>query len=56
MNKLLIATNNPGKVEEFQALLNDLPLQLVTPADINLDLAVIEDGRTYAENAEKKCQ
>jgi XTP/dITP diphosphohydrolase len=54
MNRLLIATNNPGKVEELRALLKDLPLQLVTPADIELDLDVTEDGRTYAENAEKK--
>jgi XTP/dITP diphosphohydrolase len=54
MNKLLIATNNPGKVAEFRELLNDLPVQLVTPAEINLDLDVPEDGETYAENAEKK--
>lgn len=54
MNRLLIATNNPGKVEELQALLNDLPVRIVTPADIELDLDVTEDGRTYAENAEKK--
>ena len=54
MNKLLIATNNQGKVTELRALLNDLPIQLVTPAEINLDLDVPEDGRTYAENAGKK--
>jgi XTP/dITP diphosphohydrolase len=54
MNKLLIATNNPGKVEELRVLLNDLPVRLVTPVDIELDLDVTEDGRTYAENAEKK--
>jgi XTP/dITP diphosphohydrolase len=54
MNELLIATNNRGKVEELQALLNDLPVRLVTPADIHLQLEVDEDGTTYAENAEKK--
>ena len=54
MNKLLIATNNRGKVDELQALLNGLPVQLVTPAEIDLKLDVVEDGRTYAENAEKK--
>jgi XTP/dITP diphosphohydrolase len=54
MNKLLIATNNRGKVDELQALLNGLPVQLVTPADIDLKLEVVEDGMTYAENAEKK--
>ena len=54
MNKLLIATNNKGKVKELQDLLKDTGLELVTPADINLDLEVEEDGTTYAENAAKK--
>ena len=54
MNQLLIATNNKGKIEELQDLLKDLHVKLVTPADINLDLDVIEDGLTYAENATKK--
>jgi XTP/dITP diphosphohydrolase len=54
MNKLLIATNNRGKVIEIQALLEDLDIQLVTPADIGLQLDVHEDGNTYAENASKK--
>lgn len=54
MNKLLIATNNKGKVKELQELLKDTGLQLVTPADINLSLEVVEDGMDYAENASKK--
>lgn len=54
MPSLLIATNNRDKIEELQDLLKDLDIQLVTPADINLDLDVIEDGLTYAENASKK--
>lgn len=54
MNKLLIATNNKGKVKELQALLRNLNIQLITPADINLNLDVIEDGKNYQENAGKK--
>jgi XTP/dITP diphosphohydrolase len=54
MNKLLVATNNKGKIVELQDLLNDLNIELITPAQINLDLDVIEDGLTYAENATKK--
>ncbi len=54
MNKLLIATNNKGKVKELQELLKDTGIELVTPADINLILEVEEDGRNYAENASKK--
>ena len=54
MKKLLIATNNKGKVKELQELLRELNVQLVTPAEINLDLDVEEDGVTYIENAAKK--
>jgi XTP/dITP diphosphohydrolase len=54
MNKLLIATNNKGKIKELQELLKGLNVQLVTPADINLVLDVVEDGKTYQENAGKK--
>jgi XTP/dITP diphosphohydrolase len=53
-NKLLIATNNPGKVRELQDLLKATGLELVTPSDINLFLEVEEDGITYSENAIKK--
>lgn len=54
MNKLLLATTNPGKLAEFQELLADLNIELVTPAQIGLDLDVVEDGAAYAENAAKK--
>lgn len=54
MNKILIATNNEGKVIELQDLLKDTGIELITPADINLDMEVEEDGSTYAENASKK--
>jgi len=54
MKKLLIATNNKGKVKELQDLLKDTEIELITPAQINLDLDVVEDGQTYAENATKK--
>lgn len=54
MNKLLLASNNKGKLRELRAILDELPIELVTPADIGLDLDVSEDGSTYAENAAKK--
>jgi XTP/dITP diphosphohydrolase len=52
--KLLIATNNHGKVEEIVALLSDMEIESLTPAQLGLELHVTEDGRTYAENAGKK--
>ena len=54
MKKLLIATNNKGKVKELQELLKNTGIELVTPAQVNLQLDVVEDGNTYAENATKK--
>ena len=54
MNRLLIATNNKGKVMEIRDLLKEIDIELITPADIQLALEVPENGKTYAENAVKK--
>ena len=56
MHKLLLATNNKGKVAEIKALLGRIGLTLLTPADLGLTLEVPEDGLTYAENASKKAK
>jgi XTP/dITP diphosphohydrolase len=52
--RLLIATNNRGKVAEIRALLAGLDVGLLTPAEIGLVLEVPEEGQTYAENAAHK--
>jgi XTP/dITP diphosphohydrolase len=54
MRELLLASNNPGKLAEFKALLQKFPTRLVTPVELEIDLEVEEDGQTYAENAVKK--
>ena len=56
MHKLLLATNNKGKIAEIKALLGGTGLTLLTPADLGLALEVPEDGLTYAENATKKAR
>jgi len=56
MTRLLIATENQGKVKEFLALLTGLDVELVTPKSLGLGLKVVEDGSTYAENAGKKAR
>ncbi len=48
---LLIGTGNPGKVREFREIFSGLPIDLVTPADIGLDIDVEETGTTLEENA-----
>ena len=54
MPKLLLATNNAGKVAEFRQLLAGCGWELVTPAELGLTIEVEETGQTYAENATLK--
>ena len=56
MKKLLIATNNQGKVLELQELLTGAGIEFITPAQLDLQLEVEEDGSTYQENAGKKAR
>ena len=51
MIKLLLATNNQGKLIELRSLLSGLDLKLVTPADLGLNLQIKETGESYRENA-----
>ena len=52
--KLLLATNNQGKLAEFRHLLGGCGWQLVTPRDVGVQLDVDETGQTYLENATLK--
>ena len=54
MPKLLIATNNAGKVAEFRKLLDGCGWEIVTPVELNIELEVEEAGQTYLENATMK--
>lgn len=54
MNKLLIATKNPGKVGELKNFLSDLPFEIVSLADLNIKEDIEENGKTYEENSRKK--
>lgn len=51
MSKLLIATNNRHKIEEYQEIFADLPLTLITPAEAGITLDPAETGTTFADNA-----
>jgi XTP/dITP diphosphohydrolase len=52
--KLLIGTNNVGKLAEFRALLADCGWELVSPPEVGVEMDVGEAGRTYSENARIK--
>ncbi len=52
--KLLLATNNKGKVREYKSLLQGIPFQLVTPFNIGITTEVKETGNSFEENATLK--
>ena len=54
MRRLLVATTNRGKQDEFRRLLAQLPALVVTPVEVGVDLEVPEPYHTYAENAAAK--
>ena len=54
MPKLLLATNNQGKVQEYRSLLRDLPFRLVTLAESGISIIIKEEGESFEENARLK--
>jgi len=53
---IVLATRNPGKIAELRALLADLPVDLVSAADLDGAPEVEEDAPTLEGNARKKAE
>lgn len=49
--KVLVASNNKGKLKEFKKILDLKNLELVCPENIGLSLDVEETGESFEENA-----
>lgn len=49
--KLLVATNNQGKLKEFNEILGELGIQCVSLKDMGISVDVEETGTTFLENA-----
>ena len=63
MHRLLLASSNPGKIEIYRVLLQevaqvlDLEIEILIPNDLGLaDLEVVEEGSTCTENAYLKAK
>lgn len=58
MNKLLIATHNPGKLREISQILStsDFPLVCLSLTEANIPQDIAETGDTYAANALLKAE
>jgi len=54
MLKILLASQNQGKLKEMRAILAEFPLKIISPAKIGIQLHVDETGQNYAENAALK--
>ncbi len=50
MTKVVLASNNQGKLKELQQTLNSLNLELVSQSEFQFPEAV-EDGLSFVENA-----
>ncbi len=48
--KLIFATGNQGKVNEFRQMLGD-EYEILSMKDIGVELDIVEDGATFEENA-----
>lgn len=56
MKKVLIATQNKGKAKDFKQFLGTKGIEVVTLADVNPNLDVVEDQDTFEGNALKKAK
>lgn len=56
MEKLLIATQNEDKMNEFKTALEPLGYTLLSLNDVGYDEEIIEDGQTFFDNALKKAK
>jgi XTP/dITP diphosphohydrolase len=54
VRSILLATSNPGKLREIRQVLGDLPVEIVSLADVPPIDEPVEDGDTFAANAGKK--
>lgn len=51
MKRLIFATGNEGKMKEIRMILKDLDCQILSMKEANIDIDIIEDGKTFEANA-----
>lgn len=54
--KFVLATHNAKKLEEMREILSGLGVEVVSPADLEIEIEVEETGNTFAENAMLKAK
>jgi XTP/dITP diphosphohydrolase len=56
VEKLIVASNNQGKIKEIKAMLQGLSIEVLSLKDAGLDIEVDETGSTFYENAYLKAK
>ncbi len=56
MPSIVLATRNPGKVEEIRAIIAGVPITMVSLSEFPMVPELVEDGTTLEENALKKAR
>lgn len=51
MEKLIFATGNEGKMKEIRMILGDLDYEILSMKEAGISADIIEDGKTFEENA-----
>lgn len=49
--KIIFATGNQGKLREVRAIVADLGIEVESMKDAGIDVDIVEDGKTFSENA-----
>lgn len=52
--KVIIASNNVHKLIEIKEMLKDFPFDVMSLNEAGINIEVVEDGKTFEENAYKK--
>lgn len=55
-HRIVFATGNAGKMREVRMILGDLGCEVVSMKEAGADPEIVEDGETFAENAEIKAR
>lgn len=55
-HRIIFATGNAGKMREIRLILRDLGCEVVSMKEAGADPDIVEDGTTFAENAEIKAR
>ena len=56
MKTLVVASNNEHKIVEIKQILEKYELEIKSLKEMNIDIDIVEDGKTFEENAEKKAR